>query len=270
MSLETDRIEADISESRHRLNDTLEALGNKLSPGQILDEALGLFQGKAGGIAKSAGSAAANFGGKLGRQIQENPIPTLLIATGIAWLALNRGGARHDAQEEGYDERFQLLQDARARTLRNEGESDEAYQERLHHAQAAALGLKQKAGEAMHGFKQRVSDTIHAIEHAGASAGRRMAQTFSSVKHYAGDRSRRLGQTAVGMKHSAEHFYEDNPLVTGALAMAIGAIIGSAAPLSQAERSSLGGVADAVARKGADLAERGAHEVERRVADSMH
>ena len=42
MSMETDRIEADLNESRHRLNDTLSALGSKLSPGQMLDEVLGL------------------------------------------------------------------------------------------------------------------------------------------------------------------------------------------------------------------------------------
>ena len=48
MSMETDRIEADLNQSRHRLNDTLEALGHKLSPGQMVDEVLGLAQGQAG------------------------------------------------------------------------------------------------------------------------------------------------------------------------------------------------------------------------------
>ena len=37
---EPDQIEQDINRSRHALNDTIEQLGGKLSPGQIVDEAI--------------------------------------------------------------------------------------------------------------------------------------------------------------------------------------------------------------------------------------
>ena len=79
MTAETDRIEADINRSRHALNDTIEQLGGKLSPGQMLDEALGLAQGQAG-----------QFTGNLGRQVRDNPLPVLLIGAGIGMLFMNR------------------------------------------------------------------------------------------------------------------------------------------------------------------------------------
>ena len=77
MSLETDRIEADLNQSRHRLNDTLEALGQKLSPGQMVDEVLGLAQGQAG-----------EFASKLGRQVKDNPPPRTGVT--IAPIAQSR------------------------------------------------------------------------------------------------------------------------------------------------------------------------------------
>ena len=60
---ETDKIEAEINRSRHALNDTIEQLGGKLSPGQIVDEALGLAQGQLG-----------QFTANLGRTARDNPI----------------------------------------------------------------------------------------------------------------------------------------------------------------------------------------------------
>ena len=52
---ETDQIEQDINRSRHALNDTIEQLGGKLSPGQIVDEAMGLLQGQFGKLGANLG-----------------------------------------------------------------------------------------------------------------------------------------------------------------------------------------------------------------------
>ncbi|RYG29666.1 MAG: DUF3618 domain-containing protein, partial [Burkholderiales bacterium] len=84
---ETDKIEAEINRSRHALNDTIEQLGGKLSPGQIVDEALGLAQGQLG-----------QFTGNLGRTVRDNPVPLLLIGAGIGLLMLqNRNGQGQQA-----------------------------------------------------------------------------------------------------------------------------------------------------------------------------
>src|SRR5690242_1273311 len=103
MSMDTDRIEEDLNESRTRLNDTLTQLGNKLSPGQMLDEVLGLAQGQAG-----------EFTAKLGRQVRDNPVPTLLIGAGVAMLVLNRGGAHSPISHDDWhsERRYRSLEEA--------------------------------------------------------------------------------------------------------------------------------------------------------------
>ncbi|MEQ1490145.1 MAG: DUF3618 domain-containing protein [Terricaulis sp.] len=260
MSMETDRIEADLNESRHRLNDTLSALGSKLSPGQMLDEVLGLAQGQAG-----------QFASKLGTQVKENPLPTLLIAAGVSMLFLNRGNSGAVSHDDWHSERrYRSLEEARWSTTRNPNESDDAYNERVHMAYAKALDLKEMAGEAAHDFKARVAKTVTGIQRRASDVRDRMSQTASDISHFAHDQTERLGARASNISHRAQDLYQDTPLAAGAIALAIGAIIGSATPLSDMERDSLSGIADKATRAGADLAERGARAVEQQVEAAVH
>lgn len=261
MSIETDRIEADLNESRHRLNDTLSALGGKLSPGQMLDEVLGLAQGQAG-----------QFASKLGAQVKDNPLPTLLIAAGVGLLFLKRGNSGSAASNDDWrsESRFRLLEEARRSTPRNANESDDAYNERVHSAYAMTLDLKQMADEAAHDFKQRVSKTVQGIEQRAGDVRDRMGQTASDLSQYAHNQTQRLSATASKMSHRAHDMYQDTPLAAGAIALAVGALIGSATPLSNAERDGLEGVADKATRMGADLAERGARAVSQDGDAAMH
>jgi len=308
MSFETDRIEADVQQSRHRLNDTLSELGSRLSPGQMLDEGLGLVQGQAG-----------RFAGRLGRQIRDNPLPVVLIGAGIAWLAVasrqsSNGAFERDDEELYHQRRYRTIEEARWSTPRMPGETDEAYEERVHQAYSQALGLKQLTGEAAHEFKERVNRTVEGIQYAATRTGRRIARTFkgagrrlggafsstrdrmggayagtrdklgglasttgerlstlaSDTRHAAQEQAERLGHAAEEARHRAERFYDDTPLAAGAIALAVGALVGSLTPLSPPERRTLRGVADTSLRTSADLAERGARVVDEQIDRPTH
>jgi ElaB/YqjD/DUF883 family membrane-anchored ribosome-binding protein len=263
MSMETDRIEADLNESRHRLNDTLSALGDKLSPGQMVDEVLGLAQGQAGDFAK-----------KLGAQVKENPLPTLLIAAGIGMLLLNRGQNSHgngmSSDDWHHESRYRSLEQARWSTTRNAGESDSAFEERVHQAYAKTLGLTQKAGEAIDAFKARIGSAVEGARQAAEGVRERAGRMVSDAKHAVEHQAHNLGARASDVRHKAENLYDETPLAAGAIALAIGALIGSTTPLSPPEREALRGVADKAARTGADLAERGARAVDSAVERAVH
>ncbi len=313
MSMQTDRIEADVQQSRHRLNDTLSELGSKLSPGQILDEGLGLLRGQAG-----------QFAGKLGRQVRDNPLPVLLVGAGIAWLvASNRmGQSSSEHSEEAYNQRrYRTIEEARWATPRLPNETDEAYEERVHQAYSQALGLKQMAGEAAHDFKERIKHTVESIQYAATRAGSRIGRTVmgtgrrmggavgtagkgiggagkklggavtgtgkrlgslasdtgdrlghlaSDARHVAEEQAQRLSDAAEAARYRTERFYDETPLAAGAIALAVGALLGGLTPLSSPERRTLRGVADRAVRTGADLAERGVRAVDERMDGAVH
>lgn len=263
MTSETDKIEQDIDRSRHALNDTINRLGGKLSPGQMLDEAVGLAQGQLGHL-------TAN----LGKQVRDNPIPLLLIGAGIGMMVLNNRkheeGPKLSEDDWRAEHHFRKVEHARATSPRTPDESDHSFSARMHDMHAKALNLQQKTGEAYDAFQARVTRTVEGLERRAMSVRDAVSDGVSKATTYVGDQAKHVGEMAGQAKHQAADFYDQNPLAAGAIGIAIGALIGTLAPLSSLERDKLQGVADDAVRAGADLAERGANAVEKAAASIVH
>jgi hypothetical protein len=98
-------IQAEIEETRTETSRTVDEIEARLSPSQIIDQVLWhLRSGGGRAVAEGAGEFASN----LARTIRENPGPSLLIGTGLAWLALTsmRGRDRPGREDaaEFYDD----------------------------------------------------------------------------------------------------------------------------------------------------------------------
>ncbi len=99
MSTETDRLAREAEQRRSNLDATLESLKGKLSPGQIVDEAMGyLREGQGADMARN-----------LNRQVRDNPLALGLVGAGIAWLLLGQGardtGRSLRDRHDGWDDR---------------------------------------------------------------------------------------------------------------------------------------------------------------------
>ena len=70
------RIERDLDATRSRLGSHLSELQDRLSPGQVLDDAMKYFRGSEG----------ADFGRNLLDSVRANPLPAALTGIGLAWL----------------------------------------------------------------------------------------------------------------------------------------------------------------------------------------
>ena len=73
-------LEREINQTRNEMNQTLDALERKLSPGQLLDQCLNIF-------GKRGGDLAQNFG----NSVKQNPVPVALTALGIMWMMFSSG-----------------------------------------------------------------------------------------------------------------------------------------------------------------------------------
>jgi Protein of unknown function (DUF3618) len=74
-----ERIEHDLSGTRARLDATIGALRQKLSPGEMVDQAISSVKETGGGA----------FGRNLVSTVRANPVPVALVAVGLAWLMLS-------------------------------------------------------------------------------------------------------------------------------------------------------------------------------------
>lgn len=90
-------LERDIEESRARLDDTIDRLQDRMTASGVADDVIGTARRYGYGPQIERAAAA----------MRENPIPVLLVAVGIGWLALSmsetsrRRAARGDLRRRG-------------------------------------------------------------------------------------------------------------------------------------------------------------------------
>jgi Protein of unknown function (DUF3618) len=196
-----DTLEREIDQTRAQMDQTLGALGRKLSPGQLIDEALGLFR-------EHGGDFAAN----LGNSIKQNPIPVMLAAVGIGWIifAPNRQASMSYSSDYSLDEGRGI----------SVGES-----------------IKSKATEASERLKTSAVATRDRLANSWATSKDavmgRMSETTGTAQAQA-QRAREGFNTLI----------QEQPLILGALGLAVGATIGAVLPSTQQEDRLLGPTRD--------------------------
>src|SRR4051812_36275857 len=90
---ETEAIRSDINVTRRRMDDTMDALGDRLQPRHLLDEFLGFLRGNS----SDGDNRLSHMREKLSRSaetamnsvtdtVKKNPVPALLIGAGVAWM----------------------------------------------------------------------------------------------------------------------------------------------------------------------------------------
>jgi ElaB/YqjD/DUF883 family membrane-anchored ribosome-binding protein len=132
-------IDSDLSAIRSEMSETLHLLEDKFSPRALLEQ---LFSG-ARARASGAGHGSSEFVGNLGATIRDNPVPVLLLASGVvSLLAADR--PREQASKLG--ERASELGE-RASELRA-------------HARETGTAASERVRDAVHQTRERGSRTI--------------------------------------------------------------------------------------------------------------
>jgi hypothetical protein len=277
-------LEREVAEQRRRVEDRIGEIRERLSPGQLLDEALTYT--KHGG---------AHFLSNLGQQVSANPIPAVLAGVGIAWLAAgnsrmsgqpmasrqpetseaddyptaNVGGGlrrtRHSADEAG--EWWSEFQSDTGETFR--ARSDEFGARAGHFTDQAGKmysGFVDGAGNRVQEFRDEAgnrledalgwaSQTWRDTQQGVSNAMRNAAAGYSNLTARATDGMRgvteQFGMQTDQMSRAITELFERQPLVAGALAFAAGAAIGAVIPHTSQEDRLMGEEADRIRRKAA-------------------
>lgn len=214
-------IERENEQIRADMGRTLAALERKLSPGQLLDRALGMLRDNSGDTVM-----------KLGQSVKQNPLPLILTTVGIAWMvAANRRSAtmadgafdrmNGEPPEYGTDD-----YSARGDAAEADTESESGLQRTMQAAKQKVASAKARVGEAVNAAGERLHRTT---DEAGEGTSARMHRVAQSA--------RLQGQRA---RHSLERLMDEQPFALGALGIAIGAIIGAVLPATEREDQLLG------------------------------
>ncbi len=230
-------IERDIRRTQDDMSRTVDRIGDQLTPKKLFDSLLDKAD---------ENGVDTNY---LIEGARRNPMALGLIAAGAIWLvsdkdskfpsmpgSKSKSGDR-DFEDDGSDSdvhhRDYVMHMSSFEMIENEDPL--VYQRRRDQHRANFLMCERGHDEDDKSFRQRLDEMTDKFR------DKRRAWSDSAGRK-SSDIGRKAQQTAHQASERAQDLFAGNPLVTGMLAAALGAALGTTIPVSRTEREKLGGI----------------------------
>lgn len=266
-SNDPDVIRGQIENTRARLETTINSIGERLSPENLIDQAKAsareATRERINDMKNEANRKVEDVSNTLGQTIRDNPLPVALIGVGLGWLWLSGRNKPYDYQGREYVYRSEGY----GAYNQEDGNHLDAAREWVGEATSAAdrqvARIKDRAEEAAQAIGETVGDVT---QRAGETAGESVYRAAEAIGEATETIQERVGETALRTRREAERlrreaewrsratvnrtrqsFWEtmnNNPLVVGAVAAMAGVAIGATIPSTDYENQLLGETRD--------------------------
>jgi hypothetical protein len=268
-SAEPEEIRAQIEQTRTEMSETISAIQEKLSVSNLVEQAKEEISGQVTGVYNSAkqalfGSAAERFGGFMAKveknfnQISEdygpavsdasrtvvrtaksNPIPFALIGLGVGMLLWNSRSKSYKTRSYNY------------KRSRHEGELDYDYNDTELQNFAPRKSTTKRAYNAV---SSTANQAYEGVTGAASSAYEGLTSYAGTAYDQAGNLGAKAKDAARWTSETYSNQLEQNPLIVGAVALGLGAVVGLSLPSTQIEGEYLGEYRENLIQKAQDAA----------------
>ena len=262
-----DQLEREIDEQRAHIGDTLAALEERFSPGQLLDQAL-----------RYGPENGGEFSRNLVDTIKYNPIPTVMTAVGVAWMIYGQSrppstsASRYRKDYDSYDRPSNASYgldpdyDYDYGASADYGVSGSGRDWLTDDKGNRTQDLKHRAGEKTDELKHKAEDMTDEMKRKAAHLKDNVTGSLQNMRgranqsaHGASDGMRRAGSSMRGQAQRARsgisYLVEEQPLALGAVGLAIGALIGASIHATRKEDELMGAQRDRLADQANEKAE---------------
>ena len=229
-----ERLEREIDQKREDIGQIVDALENKLSPGQIFDRVVNFSKGN-----------GREFTQNIGQTLKANPVPVLLTSIGLLWLY----ASRNDTPSPGTGRSTFIA----SRPGMGSG--------------VDADGMMDRAREIGGNVSDTVSDTWNQARSRVSDAAAQVSDTASRLADSAQDARAALQHQAERATQGFNNLLRDNPLALGAIGIAVGALLGAALPSTEPENRLMGEASDRLAERAKQVVQTGADKARDAVHD---
>lgn len=234
--------EREAEATRRSLANDLNELQDRLTPGQVFDEALTYAKAGSGTFARAFSNA-----------VRENPFPALLIGTGCMLFMSEKMGITKSKSAERYTGSF-----AAAAETDHGPSIGERAKEKVH---SAADTVKQgfaAVGDRLQDTSERVRETAQEMGEGVADAAERVKQKTRSVADRLTDTAVQTGEQArfAGrqVKDKANTLLHEQPMLMAGIGLALGAAIAALIPVTRTENRLMGETSERIKRRVRDTA----------------
>lgn len=293
-----EEIRREIEATRGSMTGKISQLETQLNPQRLKQEATDKIRentvGRVEHFADNAKDTVKGAGTDVFESIKENPIPAALTFIGLGWLFMesrNKAAARlpaqprygqagsntrYDRYDPYYGSRYEASR-ANVGYSQFEGEQGGRMQEMRDQVQDKAQHAAGSVQDKAHQVKGSVQDTAEQVKDSVQDTAEQMKgsvqDTASQVKdqaqQFAGQAQEQVGEWADAAQEQAyvirsrfEELLDENPLLVGAAAMALGAAIGLSLPGTRKEDELFGQARDDVMEKAQAKASETAEKVQ--------
>lgn len=238
-------IEREIERTRERMSNNIDALGDKLSPDALKQQAKDAIAGKAQDVVANVGDQARQTGSRMLDFISENPLPVAAVTLGAIWLFTMR-----------------------------KGDQGEVSGDRM--ARFAYTGPERREPNGRAGLGRRLMDRAESVRHTVGDKAQHASERAGELGHELQERAGELGSSAKRRARDArgglERMMQDNPLALAAGVAVLGLALGMLLPETEPERRVMGPARDQLVDRVSDVADRvkdAAVEAGREVKDTL-
>ena len=252
---ETEAIRSDIDVTRRRMDDTMDALGDRLQPRHLLDEVLGFLRGNS----SDGETRLTHMREKLTQtcdtamhsvvdSVKKNPMPALVIGAGVAWLIYS---TRRE-KTSGYD-----IEDYSAEDAAKRYDPDLHYDRPLEYPSKTDAEVptsdwneqgESKLGEIKDTISEKASSAKEKVKEKISHAGEAARAKLGAIQERAGEMTERVRDTTreaySRTRERVTTTADQHPLEVGLVALAAGLIAGLAMPTPNAVNRKIGPAAD--------------------------
>jgi ElaB/YqjD/DUF883 family membrane-anchored ribosome-binding protein len=239
-----EEIEREIEQTRNRMSQNIDELGDRLSPQNLKEEAKSRIRNVASDAVSNVGDQARRTGSRLVDVIRENPLPVIAVGAGVTWLLRQRSNTDISGDR--------MARYSYTGAERRQGEGGRS-------------GLRVRVGDMMSGVKEKVSGAASEIT---GKAGEISTGTQEKVGQLGWQARRQTERVRTNLEHVAE----ENPLSVAIGATILGMAIGLLLPGTERENEMMGSTRDQLVDRAGKTAERvkdAATEASREVKDAV-
>jgi ElaB/YqjD/DUF883 family membrane-anchored ribosome-binding protein len=244
-------LEREGEEIRASLDRTLDEIQQRFSSGELLDRSMEFLRNNGLDLLREAGET-----------VRRNPVPVVLTAAGLVWLTASVASSRSTGRS-GSDGRDLTHYRSQARASDRSGDGGDYWEGSTHgsttYESTTYESTEGRMRHAAHRMRGKVASSMGGVKGQAQDVTGRVKSRLSSSMQSMQARGHQAGSNLANM-------VRENPVALGALALAAGALLGAALPMTRSEKRWVGPVHDRTMARAKEVGQREYENIRQKVS----